>query len=94
MYNKKFPVYIKETKKLSTYETVYDTCKQDFELHFILKSSIKDYLFNCEKCRSSKIGLKSFKILRSCANEYETNIYKALLIKKFNPKLNKQLYVK
>ena len=37
---------------------------------------------------------ESFKILKKCVTEYDTTIQDALLIKKLNPKLNKQLYAK
>ena len=36
--------------------------------------------------------MKSFKILKKCVTEYDAKIQEALLIKKLNPKLNKQLY--
>jgi len=36
--------------------------------------------------------MESIKILRTCPSEYDTKIQEALLIKKLNPKLNKQLY--
>jgi len=36
--------------------------------------------------------MDSFIILRTCPLEYDTKIQEALLIKKLNPNLNKQLY--
>ena len=41
-----------------------------------------------------KHSVESFKILKKCVTEYDTKIQEALLIKKLNPKLNKQLYAK
>ena len=41
-----------------------------------------------------KHSVESFKILKKCVTEYDTKIQEALLIKKRNPKLNKQLYAK
>ena len=41
-----------------------------------------------------KRKMESFKIRKKCATEYDTKIQEALLIKKLNPKLNKQLYAK
>ena len=58
------------------------------------KSAIKDHLYNCDKCSSMKHSVESFKILKKCVTEYDTKIQEALLIKKLNPKVNKQLYAK
>ena len=38
--------------------------------------------------------VNSFQILKRCHTEHETKIQEAVLIKKLNPMLNKQLYVK
>ena len=58
------------------------------------KSAIKDHLNDCDKCSSTKHSVESFKIFKKCVTEYDTKIQEALLIKKLNPKLNKQLYAK
>ena len=58
------------------------------------KSAIKDHLHDSDKCSSMKHSVESFKILKKCVTEYDTKIQEALLIKKLNPKLNKQLYAK
>ena len=39
-------------------------------------------------------SMESYKVLKKCITEYGTKIQAALLIKKLNPKLNKQLYAK
>ena len=39
-------------------------------------------------------AVESLKGLKKCATEYDTKIQEAILIKKLNPKLNKQLYAK
>ena len=59
-----------------------------------IKSGIKDHLHDCGKCSSMKHSVESFKILKKCVTEYDTKIQEALLIKKLNSKLNKQLYAK
>ena len=56
------------------------------------KSAIKDHILDCVECSNSSHSLAPFKILRNCKNEYDTKVYEALLIKKFKPKLNRQLY--
>ena len=38
--------------------------------------------------------MESFKVLKKCVTKYDTKIQEALLIKKLNPKLNKQIYAK
>ena len=43
---------------------------------------------NCSSC--SQEDLNSFTVIRKCNTAYETKIQEALLIKKQNPKLNKQ----
>ena len=37
-------------------------------------------------------SVESFKVFKKCVIEYDTKIQKALLIKKLNPNLNKQVY--
>ena len=58
------------------------------------KSAIKEHIRACAICREEKYTVNFFQILKSCHTEYETKIQEALLIKKLNPKLNKQLYAK
>ena len=41
-----------------------------------------------------KHSAESFKIRKKCATEYDTKIQEALLIKKLNPRLNKQVNAK
>ena len=56
------------------------------------KSAIKDHIYNCNSCASSNLSINSFCILRQCNNDYDAKIHEALLIKRFKPELNKQLY--
>ena len=53
-------------------------------------SAINSHLKECVPCRSATID--NFKILRTCRNDYDLGINEALLIRKFQPFLNKQLY--
>ena len=57
------------------------------------KSAIKDHLYDCGKCSAMSYSVP-FKVVRKCVTEYDTEIQEALLIKKLNPKLSKQLYAK
>ena len=56
------------------------------------KSAIKDHIHACATGREDKYTVNSFQIAKRCHMEYETKIQEALLIKKLNPKLNKQPY--
>ena len=58
------------------------------------KSAIKDHFYDCDKCSSIRYSVKSFKALKKCVTKYDNKTQKACLIKKLNPKLNKQLYAK
>ena len=58
------------------------------------KSAIKDHIRACATGREEKYTVNSFQILKRCHTEYETKIQEALLIKKLNPKSNKQLCAK
>ena len=66
--------------------------KEHLDLNQSRRSAIKDHILDCVKCSNSSHSLASFKILRFCKNEYNTKVHEALLIKKFKPKLNRQLY--
>ena len=46
----------------------------------------------CQNCKVNNTNLNGFKVLRTCNSEYATKIQEALLIKKHNPQLNRQLY--
>ena len=66
--------------------------KEHLNLNQSQKSAIKDHILDCVKCFNSSHSLVSRKILCNGKNEYDTKVYEALLIKKFKPKLNRQLY--
>ena len=76
--------------------TVWNTItrvKEHLALHVPPKiTEVKSHIWNCEKCQGCKFD--HFKIMKNCKNEVETKIHEALLIKKHNPKLNKQLLTK
>jgi len=46
------------------------------------------------KLPRKQLDVSNFEVIRTCNSEYETKIKKVLLIKKYNPQLNKQLYAK
>ena len=52
---------------------------------------VSDHIASCLTCRSTKITIADFAILKKCRNWMDTAVYEALLIKKYNPSLNIQL---
>ena len=56
------------------------------------KTEIKTHIPKCRQCSGSDLNCESFKILKRCSNSFDVVIQEALLIKRFNPKLNKQLF--
>ena len=56
------------------------------------KSAIREHFGICQNCKLNNTDLNDFKVLRICNSEYATTIQEALLIKKHNPQLNRQLY--
>ena len=59
--------------------------------HLKGKTSVSDHISNCNVCKNEKITANNFGILKECRNKFETLISEALLIKRYNPILNKQL---
>ena len=60
--------------------------------HKTTKSATREHFDICQNCELNNTDLNGFKVLSICDSEYATKIQKALLIKKHNPKLNRQLY--
>ena len=49
------------------------------------------HIINCNNCNNEKLSANSFHILKEFKNKFETLISEAILIKRYNPILNKQL---
>ena len=60
--------------------------------HKTIKSAIREHFEICQNCKLNNTNLNVFKVLRTCNSEYATKIQEALLIKKHNLQLNRQLY--
>ena len=56
------------------------------------KSAIKEHIKKCSSCKTQPNNMGQFKIIRKCQTSYEAKIHEALVIKRSNPVLNKQLY--
>ena len=56
------------------------------------KSATSQRISSSQSCQNCDLDVSSFKVIRNCDNEYETEIQEALLIKKLTPRLNSLLY--
>ena len=56
------------------------------------KSAIKEHIKKCSLCKTQPNNLGQFEIIRKCQTSYEAKIHEALVIKRSNPVINKQLY--
>ena len=82
-------------------------CPSDSEIHYVgytnrnlierIKehlrggTSVSDHISSCDVCQSQGVTTENFKILKHCRQKVDTSIYEALLIKRHNPVLNRQL---
>ena len=57
-------------------------------LHSKKDSTVQKHIIVCQSCKSNQGLFDNFSILKSCDTQCSTKIHKALLIKKYNPKLN------
>ena len=56
------------------------------------ESAIKDHILSCGKCSNNRFNENNFIIKSECKSEFCSKFHKALLIKKLNPKLNRQMF--
>ena len=56
------------------------------------KSAMKKHIKKCSSCKTQPNNIKQFEIIRKCQSSYEAKIHEALVIKRSNPVLKKQLY--
>ena len=74
-----------------------EPCVLDFTSVSDCKSNncaVKNHILNCNSCldENPKFQLDLFSIMHQCNSAYEAKINQALLIKKQNPTINKQMY--
>ena len=80
--------YIGKTKR-----HLITRAREHLTLGGIKQSEVKAHLESCGVCRAAKPDT-DFRILKSCRTDYQARVQEALLIKKLNPRLNKQLFNK
>ena len=56
------------------------------------KSAIEEHKKKCSSCKTQPNNTKQFEKIRKCQTSNEAKIYEALVIKRSNAVLNKQLY--
>ena len=52
---------------------------------------VSDHIRECTECNKRGVTLEQFDILKKCRKDTDTPIFEALIIKRLNPLLNKQL---
>ena len=65
---------------------------EHLNLNSIAKSAVKDHTYSCSHCSKTDLSVSNFEVIKKCNTGFEAKIQEALLIKKFNPTLNRQLY--
>ena len=65
---------------------------EHLNLNSIAKTAIKDQKNSCSHCSKTDLSVSNFKVIKKCNTGFESKIQEALMIKKFNPTLNRQLY--
>ena len=54
-------------------------------------TAVSNHASECSPCKQRGVSIDNFKILKKCRDAYETMVYEALLIKRHNPVLNRNL---
>ena len=71
-------------------------CQEHLNIRTSLKSAVGEHIVTCDPCRSQlengQLTHRNFEILKKGSSDYEIQIMEAILIKKFNPILNRLLF--
>ena len=64
--------------------------------HLALKrkqlTAVGKHIKGCVACQQAELSIKDFQIVKKCRTEFDTKIFEALYIKKFNPTINRQMF--
>ena len=80
--------YIGETKR-----HFMTRVKEHLDINKTTKSEVKTHIKSCLYCREHA-KCDSFQVIKKCQNNFNALVHEALLIRRHNPKLNKQLFQK
>ena len=67
------------------------TLKERVAEHRTSCTAVSNHASECSTCKSVGISIDNFQILKKCRNKFDTMIYEAMCIKRYNPVLNRQL---
>lgn len=67
------------------------TLKERVAEHRTSCTAVSNHASECSTCKSVGISIDNFQILKKCRNKFDTMIYEAMYIKRYNPVLNRQL---
>ena len=67
------------------------TLKERMDEHLRGGTRISDHIAQCSDCNSKGVKYDDFTVLKKCRSKWDTAVYEAILIKRFNPVLNVQL---
>ena len=59
--------------------------------HLRGNTAVSDHVSTCSGCSTNGVSINNFEILKRCRSEYDTKVYEAMLIKRKDPALNRQL---
>ena len=65
---------------------------EHLNLNSIAKTAVKDHIHSSSYYFKTDLPVSNFKVIEKCNIGFKAKIQEALLIKKFNPTLNRQLY--
>ena len=51
---------------------------EHLSFHLKIENSVKDYIMSCDSCANNKFSVNSFKIIKKCNSNFETEIHEAL----------------
>ena len=57
------------------------------------KTAVRKHIDACPTCSGHNFSLKDFQILKRCRTNADTRVHEALLIKKYAPVINKQMFL-
>ena len=70
---------------------IWSQAREHLNFNSAAKSAV-EHLYFCSECMEKHFRVYDFIVLNKCCTEYEVKIQEALVIKKQNSKLNRQLY--
>ena len=67
------------------------TLKERVKEHLRTGTAVYDHIYACTSCQNKGVTIADFKVLKQCWNKKDTAIFEALMIRRLNPELNRNL---